>query len=82
MGSGKKKKKSMLPFAWVSLNCLLLEIHELEVGMEKGQTLESKSHFHSCLNHRDAGTGKNSGDQVGRGRSKSPLLSQKRKFSS
>lgn len=70
IGSGKKKKKSMLPFAWGFWNCPLLEIHELEVGTERGQTLERKSHLHS-LNRRDARVGRNSGDQVDRGRSKS-----------
>ena len=52
VGSGEKKK-SVLPFAWGSWNCFLPEIYKLGVGRERGQTLESKSHFQSCLNRRD-----------------------------
>lgn len=51
VGSGKKK--SVLPFAWGTWNCFVPEVYKLGVGRERGQTLESKSHFQSCLNHRD-----------------------------
>ena len=65
VGSGEKKK-SVLPFAWGSWNCFLPEIYKLGVGRERGQTLESKSHFQSCLNRRDLEAEEDPSDELHR----------------
>lgn len=47
------------------------------VGRERGQALENKSHFQSCLNHRDSGAGKNPSDQLDHGGSKADSFPQR-----
>lgn len=62
----REKEKSVLPFAWGTWNCFVPEIYKLGVGRERGQTLESKSHFQSCLNRRDLEVEEDPSDELHR----------------